>query len=120
MIFTVYNIFKRYVRGASISWNSANVRLFSHEYIHVISRLGLRLALGDVPFVVLGVHQFGDDLSRMATRVELIRMRRSLPFASLFPTVPGEDVLIVVIVEMLVLVTEFFGVHSCDVHRNAR
>lgn len=53
---------------------------------------------------MLGVHQLGEDLSRMATRIEVIRVRVGLSFAPLLAAVCGEDMLVVVVIEMLVLV----------------
>lgn len=53
---------------------------------------------------MLGIHQLGEDLSGMAARVEMIGMRDSLAFAPLLTAVRGEDVLVVIVVEVLVLV----------------
>jgi len=60
---------------------------------------------------VLGIHQLGENLSGMAARVEVIGMRDGLAFAPLLTAVRGEDVLIVVVVEVLVLVNVRLG-HS--------
>jgi len=67
-----------------------------------------------LPFVVLGVHQLGEKLSGMAARVEVIRVRDSLAFAPLLTAVRGEDVLVVVVVEVLVLVDVCLGHSSRD------
>lgn len=63
-----------------------------------ITMLGLM-----VPFV-LGIHQFSQDLSRMAARVKVICVSKGFPFTPLFTAVPGEDMLVVIVVEMLVFV----------------
>lgn len=64
----------------------------------------LDLVLAGLSFVMLGIHQLGKDLSRMAARVEVIGMCDGLAFASLLSAVRGEDVLVVSVVEVLVLV----------------
>jgi len=64
----------------------------------------LDLVLAGLPFVMLGIHQLGEDLSGMAARVEVIGMCDGFAFAPLLSTVRGEDVLVVSVVEVLVLV----------------
>lgn len=71
----------------------------------------LRLGLVGLPLVMFRVPQLGEYLSRMAARVEMIGMGDGLTFASLLTTVTGEDMLVVVVVEMLVLVAVRLG-HS--------
>ena len=58
-----------------------------------------------VPFV-LGIHQFSHDLSRMAARVKVICVSKGFPFTPLFTAVPGENMLVVIVVEMLVFVND--------------
>lgn len=74
-------------------------------------RLGL---VGGLPFVVLRVHQLGEYLSGMAARIEVIGVRDGLAFAPLLTAVTGEDVLVVVVVEVLVLVAVRLGHSSRD------
>lgn len=63
---------------------------------------------------MLGVHHLGENLSGMAARVEVIRVRDSLAFAPLFTAVRGEDMLVVVVVEVFVLVDVCLGHSSRD------
>lgn len=75
-----------------------------------LRRLDLALA---GPFVVFSIHQFGEDLSGMAARVEVISMRDGFAFAPLLTAVCSEDVLVVIVVEVLVLVEICLGHSSC-------
>lgn len=61
---------------------------------------------------MLGVHQLGENLPGMAARVEVIRVRVGLAFAPLLAAMCGEDVLVVVVVEVLVLVDVRLGHRS--------
>lgn len=70
-----------------------------------------RLALVDLALVVLRIHEFRYDLSGMAARIIVVRVLGRFPFASLLPSVPGEYVLVVVVVEVLVFVKVLLG-HS--------
>lgn len=63
---------------------------------------------------MLGVHQLGEDLPGMAARVEVVRVRVGLAFAPLLAAMCGEDVLVVVVVEVLVLVDVRLGHSSRD------
>lgn len=79
----------------------------------------LLLALAG-PFVVLGIHQFGENLSGMAARIEVIGMCDGLAFAPLLTAVCSEDVLVVIVVEVLVLVEICLGHSSCyEIFRDA-
>lgn len=62
------------------------------------------------PFVVGRIYKLGDDLSGMATRIE-VSVSFGFPLRSLFATVTGEDVLVVV-VEVLVFVDVVVIGHS--------
>ena len=84
------------------------------------SKINLRLGLSNIPFVVLGVHQFGQDLSGMAARIEVICVCQCLAFASLFATVPGEYMLVVIVVEVLVLVNVVVRHSSSENFRKVR
>lgn len=59
--------------------------------------------------VVFSVHKLGDDLSRMSGRVEVVGVLVDLLLGALLAAVPGEDVLVVVEVVVVVLVKESFG-----------
>lgn len=80
--------------------------------------MSLRLDFFGLSFVVLRVHELGDDFSGMAARIEVVGMRDGFAFAPLFAPVLRENVLSVVVVEVLVLVNvghydvEFARVHS--------
>lgn len=74
----------------------------------------LDLVLAGLPFVMLSIHQLGEDLSRMAARVEVIGMCDGLAFAPLLTTVCGENVLVVSVVEVLVFVEVRLGHSSRD------
>ena len=64
----------------------------------------LCFGLSSIPFVVLRIHQFSEYLSGMAAGIEMISMRKSLAFATLFSTMSGKNMLIVIVVEMFVFV----------------
>ena len=64
----------------------------------------LCFGLSNIPFIVFRIHQFGEDLSGMAARIEMICVCKSLAFASLFSTVTGKDMLVVIVVEVFVFV----------------
>lgn len=55
-------------------------------------------------FIMLGVHQLRDDLSGMAARVEVVRVCQRFALTPLFTTMSGENMLVVVVNEMLVIV----------------
>lgn len=59
--------------------------------------------------VVLRVLQLRDDLSGMSGRVEVVGVHAGLLLAALLAAVPGEDVLVVVEVVVVVLVKESLG-----------
>lgn len=63
---------------------------------------------------MLGVHQLGENLSGMAARVEVIRVRNGLAFAPLLAAVSSKDMFVVVVVEVLVLVNVRLGHSSRD------
>lgn len=69
-----------------------------------LMRLRLGFAGGGARLVVVGVHKFGQDFSGMSAGIVVVCMHHSLPLAPLFSAVPGVDVLVVVVVEVLVLV----------------
>lgn len=60
---------------------------------------------------MLRVPQLGEYLSGMAARVEVVGVGDGLAFASLLTAVTGENMLVVVVVEVLVLVEMRLG-HS--------
>lgn len=64
----------------------------------------LCFGLSSIPFVVLRIHQFSEYLSGMAAGIEMISMRKSLAFASLFSTVSGKNMLVVIVVEVFVFI----------------
>lgn len=64
----------------------------------------LCFGLSNIPFVVFRIHQFSEDLSGMAARIEMVCVCKSLAFASLFSTVTGKNMLVVIVVEVFVFV----------------
>lgn len=74
----------------------------------------LLLALARLAFIVLGIHQLGENLPGMAARVKVIRVRIDLAFAPLLTAMCSKDVLVVIVVEMLVLVDVRLGHSSRD------
>lgn len=70
---------------------------------------------------MLGVHELRQDLSGMAARIEMIGMSVGFAFRSLFATVTGENVLVVIVVEVLVFVDVVVIGHSfcfcCIAHK---
>lgn len=59
-----------------------------------------------MPFIMLRVHQFGDDLSGMAARVEMVCVCQGFAFTPLFTAMAREDMLVVIVDEVLVIVNE--------------
>lgn len=49
----------------------------------------------------------------MAARIKMIRMCKSFAFASLFSTMTGEDMLVVIVIEVLVFVNVIVRHSSC-------
>lgn len=56
--------------------------------------------------VVFGVHEFGDDLSGMAGRVEMVCVYAGLLLGALLAAVTGEDVFVVFEVVVVIFVEE--------------
>lgn len=60
-------------------------------------------------FVILRVDEFGDDLSGVAGGVEMVGVLIHFLLGALFSSVPGENVLVVIEVVIVVFVKETFG-----------
>lgn len=59
--------------------------------------------------VIFRIDEFGNDLSGVAGGVEMVGVLVHFLLGALFPSVPGENVLVVIEVIVIVFVKESFG-----------